>query len=87
MAKRKVIKKADSVQDVPYQSRNSDIEARIIERQKYLESLLSYLQLVQTATIFISRPALSYRRSVTSQCDEAVLWSTPIRLSFSVSTG
>ena len=40
MAKRKVIKKADSVQDVPYQSRNSDIEARIIERQKYLESLL-----------------------------------------------
>ena len=40
MAKRKVIKKADSVQDVPYQSRNSDIEARIIERQKYFESLL-----------------------------------------------
>ena len=40
MAKRKVIKKADSVQDVPYQSRNGDIEARIIERQKYLESLL-----------------------------------------------
>ena len=40
MAKRKVIKKVDSVQDVPYQSRNSDIEARIIERQKYLENLL-----------------------------------------------
>ena len=40
MAKRKVIKKADSIQDVPYQFRNGDIENRILERQKYLESLL-----------------------------------------------
>jgi len=29
-----------NLEDVPYQSRNGDIEARIIERQKYLESLL-----------------------------------------------
>tara|TARA_R100000908_G_C3750302_1_gene144931 strand:+ start:2029 stop:2187 length:159 start_codon:yes stop_codon:yes gene_type:complete len=36
---RKVIKKPDTVQDVVYRSRQSEIEERIAERAKYLASL------------------------------------------------
>ena len=38
--KTKVINKADSIQQVAYVSRDSEIQKRIDERNKYIESLL-----------------------------------------------